>query len=500
MLALLPTSDAFAQNSSNEPDTRILAMLRRAEPAALALVAIVAVATLGLWFTPGLAVLAPALWSKMVANTAVGLLLAVAGLAASQARQSAALLGLSRAAGLTLFVLGVMTLAEYATDTSLGIDTWFPTAAGSHYPGRPSPQTALALALLGASILTIREYKSRLSHIADLSTISLAALCLVLIGGQLFHATSLTGINASTLVSPQTILSLSCLSFVVVARRSQRGGIFSVLVNIGIGSQIVRAVVPIAILLPYASIGAVAYLIESQTMGASNASALASAGETLAALSVVIWMAWRINALERQLRDLSLTDELTKVNNRRGFYLLAKQAFREVVRARSSLTIMFFDLDGLKRANDTIGHDAGSELIQALATLLMQTFRDSDIVGRVGGDEFAVVGLCDGRNAREALARLNKAVAAFNASAVQKFPLSFSVGMAEMTPGGPESLEDLVATADARMYENKALSKSRASRPRAEVNPPLIAGAEPASADATRRVETSADPKVAQSA
>lgn len=61
----------------------------------------------------------------------------------------------------------------------------------------------------------------------------------------------------------------------------------------------------------------------------------------------------------------------------------------------------------------------------------MQTFRDSDIVGRVGGDEFAVVGLCDGRNAREALARLNEAVAAFNASTVQKFPLSFSVGIAE---------------------------------------------------------------------
>jgi diguanylate cyclase (GGDEF)-like protein len=110
-----------------------------------------------------------------------------------------------------------------------------------------------------------------------------------------------------------------------------------------------------------------------------------------------------------------------------------------------------FDLDGLKRVNDTIGHLVGSRLIQTFATLLMQTFRDNDIVGRVGGDEFAVVGLCDGRNAREALARLNKAVATFNASTIQKFPLSFSVGIAELTTGGRESLEDLVATADARM-------------------------------------------------
>lgn len=155
-------------------------------------------------------------------------------------------------------------------------------------------------------------------------------------------------------------MSFLCLTFVVVARRAKHGGIFSVLVNVGIGSQIVRAVVPIAILLPYASIGAVAYLVDTRTMGASYARALAATGDALAALGIVIWMAWRLNALGRQLRDLSPTDELTKVNNRRGFYLLAKQAFREAVRARSSLTILFFDLDGLKRVNDTIGHLVGS--------------------------------------------------------------------------------------------------------------------------------------------
>ena len=335
-------------------------MLRRAEPAALIVVILVAVSTLGLWFVPGLAVLAPPIWSKMTANTAVGLLLAVVSLAASHQRQSRTSLGLSQTAALMLLVLGAVTLVEYAADISLGIDTWFPTDASSRYPGRPSPQTALAFASLGASVLTIRQYNSRLSRLADLLTILLVAFCLVTIGGQFFHASSLTGTDTSTLVSPHTLLSFLCLTFVVVARRAKHGGIFSVLVNVGIGSQIVRAVVPIAILLPYASIGAVAYLVDTRTMGASYARALAATGDALAALGIVIWMAWRLNALGRQLRDLSLTDELTKVNNRRGFYLLAKQAFREAVRARSSLTILFFDLDGLKRVNDTIGHLVGS--------------------------------------------------------------------------------------------------------------------------------------------
>jgi hypothetical protein len=341
MLGLSPTSDTLAHNSSNEPDARILAMLRPAESAALAVVIFVAASTLGLWFVPGLAVLAPPIWSKMAANTAVGLLLAVVSLAASHGRQSRTSLGLSQAAALMLLVLGAVTPVEYAADVSLGIDTWFPTDASSRYPGRPSPQTALAFALLGASVLTIREFESRLSRLADLLTILLVAFCLVTIGGQFFHDSSLTGIDASTLVSPQTLLALLCLAFVVVARRAKHGGIFSVLVDVGIGSQIVRAVVPIAIFLPYASIGAVAYLVDTGTMGASYARALAAAGDTLAALCIVIWMAWRINALGRQLRDPSLTDELTKVNNRRGFYLLAKQAFCEAVRARSSLTILF---------------------------------------------------------------------------------------------------------------------------------------------------------------
>ncbi len=80
---------------------------------------------------------------------------------------------------------------------------------------------------------------------------------------------------------------------------------------------------------------------------------------------------------------MSLDDELTGLHNRRGFYLLGEQALQNARRSGEALTVFFFDADGLKKINDTLGHDAGSELLRDIATLLRTTFRASDIVGRL---------------------------------------------------------------------------------------------------------------------
>jgi diguanylate cyclase (GGDEF)-like protein len=121
------------------------------------------------------------------------------------------------------------------------------------------------------------------------------------------------------------------------------------------------------------------------------------------------------------------------------------------------MTLLFFDLDGLKRTNDTAGHEAGSNLIQALASLLVGNFRESDIIGRIGGDEFAVSTVRDHGRAREALARLERSVADFNRSGVdQRRLLSFSVGVAQKVNDNSESFEGLIARADAMMYQDKA--------------------------------------------
>jgi two-component system cell cycle response regulator len=101
-------------------------------------------------------------------------------------------------------------------------------------------------------------------------------------------------------------------------------------------------------------------------------------------------------AMEREkqraaLRARTIVDELTGLYNRRGFFTLGEKTLSLMRRKGRELIVVFVDLDGLKRVNDTQGHQAGDDLIRRAAILLRATFRESDIVARIGGDEFAVV-------------------------------------------------------------------------------------------------------------
>lgn len=419
----------------------------------------VAAAVLGMWFFPALAVLAPPVWSKMVANTALGILLAVSSLALSTEGRSGLSVKISRAAAAALLALGLLTLLEYAAGIRLGIDQWLPHAVQSHLPGRPSPQTALAFSLAGASLLLIRAYKNCRSRLADLLALSLLGLVLVLLGGYLYGALRVIGIDQSTLTSPHTLFCLACIAFSIVARRALTGSLIAVLANVGIGSQVVRVVLPGIIAVPFAAFAIVGYLTDSGMVPDYVARALAAPVESFLILSVVIWMGWRINDLERDLRDMSLTDELTQAYNRRGFNLLGEQSLREARRAATPITVLFFDLDGLKKANDTFGHDVGSQFVVDVSELLRANFRGADIVGRVGGDEFAVVTHADHGSARAALARIDDAAASLNRSRTRRYEISYSVGEATLDPSRDESFAELVARADARMYEQKLAKK-----------------------------------------
>jgi diguanylate cyclase (GGDEF)-like protein len=112
--------------------------------------------------------------------------------------------------------------------------------------------------------------------------------------------------------------------------------------------------------------------------------------------------------------------------------------------------VVFADLDGLKRINDRHGHAAGDETLRRAATLLRETFRDADLVARIGGDEFCV--LLPGRapEAKAGLARLHDALAA---QPDDLPPLALSLGVAEGAPGS--TIEDLIRRADTAMYSDK---------------------------------------------
>ena len=119
------------------------------------------------------------------------------------------------------------------------------------------------------------------------------------------------------------------------------------------------------------------------------------------------------------------------------------------------VSVVFFDADGLKKVNDSLGHDVGSKLLLDIATLLRATFRGSDVVGRVGGDEFAVI--THGRQAElaPALRRLDDATATANCAGNRPYRISLSVGQVTSDPQSEESLAELLDRADAAMYQKK---------------------------------------------
>jgi len=123
-------------------------------------------------------------------------------------------------------------------------------------------------------------------------------------------------------------------------------------------------------------------------------------------------------------------------------------------RSGKPFSVVFLDLDRLKYVNDSLGHEAGSEFLATVAGLLTAVFRESDVVGRVGGDEFVVAGEASAFEMNGAVQRLDASVIATNASSGRLYSVSFSVGCATRQDQS-ESFEELLVRADKVMYEVK---------------------------------------------
>jgi diguanylate cyclase (GGDEF)-like protein len=169
----------------------------------------------------------------------------------------------------------------------------------------------------------------------------------------------------------------------------------------------------------------------------------------------------REEALRRSaehMQSLSLIDELTQLRNRRGFFELAHQALKVARREHHALGLFFMDLNGLKTINDTHGHLAGDEALREAAQVLRQTFRDSDIVARLGGDEFVALAHV-ARDVEALRSRLRGHLDQFNARSDRPYMLDLSIGATLIDVASDDAIEDLIARADAAMYEEKRASK-----------------------------------------
>jgi len=160
--------------------------------------------------------------------------------------------------------------------------------------------------------------------------------------------------------------------------------------------------------------------------------------------------------LEEQLHTMSLTDELTGLYNRRGFFTLAQQQMKIAERTKKDMLLFFADLDKMKHINDTLGHQEGDKALVEIATILKEVFRESDIIGRMGGDEFAILAIDATDETREVLIdRLHNILDDYNRPEGRSYHLALSIGIAHYKPETPSTLDKLMAQADALMYEDK---------------------------------------------
>lgn len=149
------------------------------------------------------------------------------------------------------------------------------------------------------------------------------------------------------------------------------------------------------------------------------------------------------------LRSLSLIDDLTGLYNRRGFMDLGDQHLDLARRKGRALALVSLDLDGFRKINDAHGHHVGDRVLLRTAELLRSTFRRSDLVARIGADEFAVLALeASGEDGEMLLDRIRSAVEAFAEDSSEPFPLSVSGGMARYEDGTRPRLDDLLSRAD----------------------------------------------------
>jgi diguanylate cyclase (GGDEF)-like protein/PAS domain S-box-containing protein len=159
---------------------------------------------------------------------------------------------------------------------------------------------------------------------------------------------------------------------------------------------------------------------------------------------------------EAAIQTLSLADELTGLYNRRGFLAFCKQHLNSLHRTNQGGVIVYADLDGLKKINDSFGHQEGDRALIKTAELLKETFRSADVLGRLGGDEFTALAAVEPEGGVEKLiARLEQKFENYNAMKVVPYKLSISIGVAQLDSDATRSIEELLTTADLAMYENQ---------------------------------------------
>lgn len=165
--------------------------------------------------------------------------------------------------------------------------------------------------------------------------------------------------------------------------------------------------------------------------------------------------------LREKLKIQSLTDELTSLYNRRGFFSIVEHKIKFAKRNKKGIVLFFIDIDGMKFINDNLSHNQGDCALVGAANILKDTFNENDVLARIGGDEFAVLcmDVCK-EHGQKLINRLLDRQIEFNDKNNYPFNISMSIGYSYFDPENPTNIKELMVKADKLMYEHKKRNRN----------------------------------------
>jgi diguanylate cyclase (GGDEF)-like protein len=431
-------------------DMRIVVRVERVEVVCVAAAVVIAAASL-------LARLVPSMGGSSLRMTEIPLIYAVTALVCSLALAVSSEEGSPKATavrkvlGLLIVLLGLASAVRPELPAN-----WIPRELETAQGRAMALLIATAFVCLGIVVLFAHAGRGWLGWVPDGALFGAGWVVLTLLMGAMFGALHTFGQAAPAQVTPATMVTLFLLTVAAVGRRVEFGR-WSIFVGRGIGSRMARGIVPIVLLLPMSRELMRARMMRTHVFPDHYAAGILAATGTVVALALLLAVSWQFRRLEWKIQSLSLRDELTGLYNLRGFYLLAEQGLRMARRSRTAFSVLFVDVDNLKLINDRHGHAAGSQLLVEAAEFLKTNFRETDVLGRIGGDEFVVAGQFSVDAIELAEERLKDDPSQRDGG--DGPCLSLSMGHVTADLNRNESLENLLERADAAMYERKRLKK-----------------------------------------
>jgi diguanylate cyclase (GGDEF)-like protein len=409
-------------------------------------------------------------FATMKANTSIGVAMLGVALCLMQYGDTARRMGKMVAAA--VLIVGIVTLLEYMLGWDAGIDQLLfkdQQALANDYPGRPSHATAFNLIILSIGLLCVDSRAFRCLTTAMALIASLVSW--VALNGYVFGAQALYGIGLYSSIAVHTAAIFFLFGLGLFATQPQCSPTKLVLSK-STGGTLSRWLLPFAVLAPPV-LGW--FFRHVQTLGVYHDEfswALYSVASSVGSVGLIILLAHRIITIDAErakATELSRHDSLTGLPNRRAFDEYLLENFRLARRHSRPLSLLMVDVDHFKQYNDTFGHPAGDEALVITAGLLSKHARETDLVSRVGGEEFAIVlPETDIAGAQLLAERIREEV---ERSALYRRPMTVSIGAASLT-AEVEDTALLIEQCDVALYRAKQQGRNRVSgieEPAAEV-------------------------------